>query len=123
VSRIGTYTSCSARSTSAIPHEPRRGRRRDRRDTDRTSVGTQLPARDAAEGCAFVDTERAIAAAIFAAPGDLALWPRQYAPRSTMAWSSRMWLAWLGFAALGEQLANRPLASRSSLPSGPSKPR
>jgi len=36
--------------------------------------------------------------------------PRQYAPRSTMApVLARMWLAWLGFAALGEQLANRAL--------------
>lgn len=36
--------------------------------------------------------------------------PRQYAPRSTMApVLARMWLAWLGFAALGEQLAERPL--------------
>jgi Fe-S-cluster containining protein len=36
--------------------------------------------------------------------------PRQYAPRSTMSpVLARMWLAWLGFAALGEQLAQRPL--------------
>lgn len=133
--------------------------------TDPTIVGTPLAARDAAaEGTAFVDTERAIAAAIFAAPGDLAAgwgaqadaaalsrerdlaataftavlgtpwqppspptltaagWltpslrfnelygPRQYAPRSTMApVLARMWLAWLGFAALGEELAGRPL--------------
>jgi Fe-S-cluster containining protein len=132
---------------------------------DPTIVGTPLPARDAdAEARTFVDTERAIAAAIFAAPGDLAAawgaqadagalareqavaaaaftailgtpwqlpspatltaagWltpslrfnelygPRQYAPRSTMApVLARMWLAWLGFAALGEQLAGRPL--------------
>jgi Fe-S-cluster containining protein len=132
---------------------------------DPTVVGTPLPARDAqAEGRGFVDTERAIAAAIFAAPGDLAAgwgaqaeaaaldrecglataaftailgtawqvpspatltaagWltpslrfnelygPRQYAPRSTMATIlARMWLAWLGFAALGEQLAGRAL--------------
>jgi len=143
---------------------------------DPTVVGTPLPARDpAAEGRSFVETERAIAAAIFAAPGDLpaawgaqadpaaldreratadaafaailggppavaggaaaAAWqapspatftaaswltpslrfnelygPRQYAPRSTMApVLARMWLAWLGFAALGEQLAQRPL--------------
>ena len=41
--------------------------------TDPTVVGTPLAARDpAAEGTAFVDTERAIAAAIFVAPGDLA---------------------------------------------------
>lgn len=162
--------------------------------TDPTIIGTPLPARDpAAEGRAFVDSERAIAAAIFAAPGDLttawsaqadptslaperdiataattlgherntaiaasaattlgrerdiataaftallrtpwqppssptltaALWltpslrfnelygPRQYAPRSAATpILPRMWLAWLGFAALGEQLANRPL--------------
>jgi Fe-S-cluster containining protein len=133
--------------------------------TDPAIIGTPLPARDpAAEGRAFVDTERAIAAAIFAAPGDLtaawtaqadpaslprerdtataaftsllgtpwqppshatltaALWltpslrfnelygPRQYAPRSSpIPTLPRMWLAWLGFAALGEQLANRPL--------------
>jgi hypothetical protein len=131
---------------------------------DPTVVGTPLPARDPAEGRAFVEAERAIAAAIFAAPGDLgAAWgaqadataldrersvadaafttilgtawqlpspptltaagwltpslrfnelygPRQYAPRSTMApVLARMWLAWLGFAALGEQLAQRPL--------------
>jgi Fe-S-cluster containining protein len=132
---------------------------------DPAVIGTPLPARDAAaEGRAFVDTERAVAAAIFAAPGDLpAAWaaqadasaldrerdlaaaaftailgtpwqlpslatvtaaswltpslrfnelygPRQYAPRSTMApVLARMWLAWLGFAALGEQLAGRPL--------------
>jgi len=157
---------------------------------DPSIVGTSLPARDPeAEGRAFVDTERVIAAAIFAAPGDLesawtvqadpvsaslaqspaitwahaatismksvesslprerelasaafttmlgapwqapststlaaALWltpsmrfnelygPRQYAPRAAAApILPRMWLAWLGFAALGEQLANRPL--------------
>jgi len=36
--------------------------------------------------------------------------PRQYAPRSSMSpVLARMWLAWLGFAALGEQLARRPL--------------
>ena len=129
---------------------------------DATIVGTQLPARDAeAEGKAFVETERTIAAAAFT--GDLratwaaqadaaafeqeqthanaafeailgppfqlpslatltnACWltpsmrfnelygPRQYAPRSTMSpVLARMWLAWLGFAALGEQLAGRP---------------
>src|SRR5215510_2868061 len=40
---------------------------------DPAVVGTSLPARDAdAEGRAFVETERAIAAALFAAPGDLA---------------------------------------------------
>jgi Fe-S-cluster containining protein len=132
---------------------------------DPTVVGTPLPARDPeAEGRAFVDTERAIAAALFAAPGDLAAgwaaqadaaaldreravaaaaftaiagapwqvpssatltaagWltpslrfnelygPRQYAPRGAMApVLARMWLAWLGFAALGEQLAGRAL--------------
>lgn len=166
--------------------------------TDPSIVGTPLPARDPdAEGRAFVDTERAIAAAIFASPGDLdrawiaqssaaslpsarvaaapsaqsaatasgyvaatsarpadrtldrerelasaafttllgvswqapsattlasALWltpsmrfnelygPRQYAPRAASApILPRMWLAWLGFATLGEQLADRPL--------------
>ena len=132
---------------------------------DPTVVGTPLAARDPqAEGRAFVDTERAIAAAVFAAPGDLAAawaaqadaaaldreratataaftglldtpwqlpsvatltaasWltpslrfnelygPRQYAPRGAMApVLARMWLAWLGFAALGEQLAGRAL--------------
>jgi Fe-S-cluster containining protein len=36
--------------------------------------------------------------------------PRQYAPRDKMGKVlSRMWLAWLGFAALGEQLAKRAL--------------
>ena len=36
--------------------------------------------------------------------------PRQYAPRSrAQPVLARMWLAWLGFAALGEQLARRPL--------------
>jgi Fe-S-cluster containining protein len=36
--------------------------------------------------------------------------PRQYAPRDRMpAVLARMWLAWLGFAALGEQLAKRTL--------------
>jgi len=36
--------------------------------------------------------------------------PRQYAPRAIMGpVLARMWLAWLGFAALGEQLAGRPL--------------
>lgn len=36
--------------------------------------------------------------------------PRQYAPRSAMPpVLARMWLAWLGFAALGEQLAQRTL--------------
>lgn len=132
---------------------------------DATIVGTRLPAQNAeVEGRAFVDTERAIASVLFAAPGDLAAawgaqadpaafateraaassafeailgapwtapgeataaaatWvtpslrfnelygPRQYAPRSTMApVLARMWLAWLGFAALGEQLAGRAL--------------
>ena len=132
---------------------------------DPTIVGTRLPAQQAeAEGQAFVETERAIAAAVFAAPGDLtAAWaaqadaaaldaeraaasaafdailgtawrepgaetltaaswltpsmrfnelfgPRQYAPRNAMgAVLARMWLAWLGFAALGETLARRPL--------------
>ena len=132
---------------------------------DPTVVGTPLAARDPqAEGRAFVDTERAIATAIFDAPGDLAAawaaqadaaaldreratataafttlldttwqppstatltaasWltpslrfnelygPRQYAPRGAMApVLARMWLAWLGFAALGEQLAGRAL--------------
>lgn len=133
--------------------------------TDPAIVGSQLPARDPeAEGLALVTDERAIAEAIFAAPGDAsAAWaaqadaaaldreraiagtafttlldtpwrlptqatltaaswltpslrfnelygPRQYAPRSVMApVLARMWLAWLGFAALGEQLAGRPL--------------
>ena len=132
---------------------------------DPSIVGTRLPAQDATkEGDAFVATERMIAVALFAAPGDIALawgaqadaaafdretqlasdafttivgtawrapsietasnatWltpsmrfnelygPRQYAPRSTMSpVLARMWLAWLGFAALGEQLARRPL--------------
>jgi Fe-S-cluster containining protein len=36
--------------------------------------------------------------------------PRQYAPRDRMPpVLARMWLAWLGFAALGEALARRPL--------------
>jgi len=36
--------------------------------------------------------------------------PRQYAPRDRMPpLLARMWLAWLGFAALGESLAKRPL--------------
>jgi len=139
--------------------------------TDATIIGTQLPARDAeAEGRAFVESERPIADAVFAAallddarsivatawgaqadaaaldgerahataafqgilgtafqlpsPHTLATacWltpslrfnelygPRQYAPRSTMSpVLARMWLAWLGFAALGEQLARRSL--------------
>jgi Fe-S-cluster containining protein len=132
---------------------------------DEAIVGSQLPARDAAaEGRALLETEGAIAAAIFGAPGSLdagwaaqadaaafaaeqahasdafaaivgtawrapsaatvtaALWltpsmrfnelygPRQYAPRSAMSpILARMWLAWLGFAALGEELAQRPL--------------
>jgi Fe-S-cluster containining protein len=144
---------------------------------DPSIVGTALPARDAeAEGRAFVEAERAIAAAAFAAAAALdagadaaapaalaaawgaqadagalelertvadvalraitgagwrlpsratlaaALWltpsmrfnelygPRQYAPRSAMSpVLARMWLAWLGFAALGEALAGRAL--------------
>ena len=132
---------------------------------DPAVVATPLPARDPdAEGRAFVAAERAIAAAVFAAPGDLAAawsaqagasdldrerdatsaaftavlgtpwqppspptltaagWltpslrfnelygPRQYAPRPRLPpVLARMWLAWLGFAALGEQLAGRPL--------------
>jgi len=132
---------------------------------DPTIVGTRLPAQNPeAEGKAFVESERAIAEALFAAPGDLAiawgaqadaaaldletatataafeailgtLWrapsattlqaitwltpsmrfnelygPRQYATRSTMSpVLARMWLAWVGFAALGEQLAGRAL--------------
>ena len=36
--------------------------------------------------------------------------PRQYAPRSAMSpVLARMWLAWLGFAAVGERLAGRAL--------------
>ena len=36
--------------------------------------------------------------------------PRQYAPRDRMPpIVARMWLAWLGFAALGERLAQRAL--------------
>ncbi|MBL9014577.1 MAG: YkgJ family cysteine cluster protein [Myxococcales bacterium] len=133
--------------------------------TDPTIVGTKLPAQQPeAEGKAFVEGERAIAASVFAAPGDLAAawaaqadaaaldaeraaaiaafeailgtpwreptaetmaaasWltpsmrfnelfgPRQYASRSAGgAVLARMWLAWLGFAALGETLARRPL--------------
>jgi Fe-S-cluster containining protein len=143
---------------------------------DPSIVGTPLPARDAeAEGRELVETERAIAAAAFAAALDAAtaggdpaaalaatwaaqadaaaleteratadaalraiagapwrvpsgptlaaaLWltpsmrfnelygPRQYAPRSAMPpVLARMWLAWLGFAALGEALAGRSL--------------
>jgi Fe-S-cluster containining protein len=138
---------------------------------DPSIVGTALPARDAeAEGRAFVEGERAIAAAAFAAAATAdpegaltgawaaqadvgaleaeravadaalraiagapwrlpsartlaaALWltpsmrfnelygPRQYAPRSSMPpVLARMWLAWLGFAALGETLAGRAL--------------
>jgi Fe-S-cluster containining protein len=136
--------------------------------TDPAIIATPLPARDPdAEARTFITTERTIAAALFAAPGDLATcwsaqathttpadldlergiadtaftallgtswqlpslptltaasWltpslrfnelygPRQYAARSSMApLLARMWLAWLGFAALGEQLAARPL--------------
>lgn len=83
---------------------------------------------------AALETERASASAAFeallgtpwrapsAATLTAALWltpsmrfnelygPRQYAPRSAMApVVARMWLAWLGFAALGETLARRPL--------------
>lgn len=131
---------------------------------DATIIGTQLPACDAeAEGRAFVESERLIAAAVFAAPDAHIAWaaqaderaferecehaaaaftaifglsfrlptaatlanacwltpsmrfnelygPRQYAPRSTMSpVLARMWLAWLGFAALGEELATRSL--------------
>ena len=134
---------------------------------DPAVVGTQLPARDAeAEGRALVETERAVASAVFAAAdaADVeagwaaqadpaafaaeratqraafalildtewalpsaptraaALWltpslrfnelygPRQYAARSAMApLLARMWLAWIGFAAIGEQLARRSL--------------
>lgn len=134
---------------------------------DPTIVGTQLPSRDAEkEGRAFVEGERAIADAMFAAattsdlaaawaaqadaaafelecdtqrtaftaifeqpwqapsPATLAaaLWltpsmrfnelygPRQYAQRPAMPpVLARMWLAWLGFAAIGEQLAARAL--------------
>jgi len=132
---------------------------------DPTIVGTKLPAQQPeAEGKAFVEAERAIAAAVFGAPGDLgAAWAaqadaaaldaeraaagaafdailgaawrepsaetmaaaswltpslrfnelfgsRQYAARGAMgAVLARMWLAWLGFAALGEALGRRPL--------------
>ena len=132
---------------------------------DPNLVGARLPALDPErEGKALVEGERAIAAALFGAPGDLerawgaqadaaaldseaaiasaafealldvpwrapsaatlaaATWatpslrfnelygPRQYAARSAMApVLARMWLAWLGFAALGEELAQRPL--------------
>ncbi len=132
---------------------------------DPSVIGTLLPAQHPeAEGKAFIESERAIAQTLFAAPGDLAIawsaqadaaaldseraaastafeailgapwsapsaatltaaiWltpsmrfnelygPRQYAQRRGMsAVLARMWLAWLGFAALGEQLARRPL--------------
>ncbi|MDB4962628.1 MAG: hypothetical protein JWP01_2627 [Myxococcales bacterium] len=132
---------------------------------DPTIIGTKLPAQHPElEGKVFVESERAIASAVFAAPGDLsvawgaqadaaaleaecaaasaafeailgapwrapslatltaATWltpsmrfnelygPRQYGPRNGMsAVLARMWLAWLGFAALGEQLAGRAL--------------
>jgi Fe-S-cluster containining protein len=83
---------------------------------------------------AALDSERAAASAAFeailgapwTAPSEAtltaAIWltpsmrfnelygPRQYAQRAGMsAVLARMWLAWLGFAALGEQLARRPL--------------
>ncbi|HEY5936790.1 MAG TPA: YkgJ family cysteine cluster protein [Kofleriaceae bacterium] len=135
--------------------------------TDPAIVGTQLPAQNPqAEGRAFVESERAIASAVFAAadaadlaagwtaqadagareaelatqaaafdailgtpwrmpsPATLsaALWltpsmrfnelygPRQYAQRSAMSpVLARMWLAWLGFAGVGEHLAQRAL--------------
>jgi Fe-S-cluster containining protein len=131
---------------------------------DPAIVGTRLPAQDPeAEGEAFVTTERAVSAVMFASPDLAAAWgaqadlaalaterasvteaftamlgapwtapsaatlatacwltpsmrfnelygPRQYAARSAMPpVLARMWLAWLGFAALGETLARRPL--------------
>jgi len=133
---------------------------------DYNSVICPLRVADDATGIPHADVaaERVIAAAVFAAPGDLAAawaaqadasaldaardaasaaftallgtpwqppspptltaagWltpslrfnelygPRQYAPRPRMSpVLARMWLAWLGFAALGEQLAGRPL--------------
>ncbi|HEU0037214.1 MAG TPA: YkgJ family cysteine cluster protein [Kofleriaceae bacterium] len=133
---------------------------------DPAVIGTPLPARDPeAEGRALVETEQAIADAVFAAadapdleaawraqttaelggerasqeaafaaivgapwavptPATLAaaLWltpslrfnelygPRQYAPRTAIGpVLARMWLAWIGFAALGERLATAVL--------------
>ena len=83
---------------------------------------TALAAEQAAALAAFA----AIAGAVWRAPSAAtlanALWltpslrfnelygPRQYAPRSAMApVLARMWLAWLGFAAAGEHLAQRAL--------------
>ncbi len=101
----------------------------------RDGDGDPLAATWAAQADASaLDTERALQTAAFTeilgmpwrAPGDAtlraAMWvtpslrfnelygPRQYTMRSAMPpVLARMWLAWLGFAALGEHLAGRPL--------------
>lgn len=58
-------------------------------------------------------TARTLAAALWLTPSlrfNELYGPRQYAPRPAMApVLARMWLAWLGFAALGEALAGRAL--------------
>jgi Fe-S-cluster containining protein len=58
-------------------------------------------------------TEATLAAALSLSPSlrfNELYGPRQYLPRERMASAlARMWLAWLGFAALGERLAQRPL--------------
>jgi hypothetical protein len=60
-----------------------------------------------------VPTASTLAAALWLTPSlrfNELYGPRQYAARSAMApVLARMWLAWVGFAAIGERLANRPL--------------
>jgi hypothetical protein len=80
-------------------------------DAERT---TQVDAFTAIAGAAWEPPSHAtLAAALWLSPSlrfNELYGPRQYATRSAMPpVLARMWLAWLGFAALGERLAGRAL--------------
>jgi hypothetical protein len=80
-------------------------------DTERAVADAALRA---IAGAAWqLPSEATLAAALWLTPSmrfNELYGPRQYAPRSAMSpVLARMWLAWLGFAALGEALAGRAL--------------
>jgi Fe-S-cluster containining protein len=75
---------------------------------------TQIAAFTTVAGCAWTAPSNAtLATALWLSPSlrfNELYGPRQYAPRSAMSpVLARMWLAWLGFAALGERLSGRAL--------------
>ncbi len=85
---------------------------------DAAALGSERTAQDAAFTAILetgwrVPTPATLAAALWITPSlrfNELYGPRQYAARSAMSpVLARMWLAWLGFAAIGEQLARRPL--------------